>query len=101
MGLISYLTTIRFDFGAVSGLGQDLTDLRIERPMIVADAGVVAVGLVERLQEATPALRGATVFDDVPSNPTEEAAETAILRPCRAMPPSSAASRGSPRPSHP
>jgi 4-hydroxybutyrate dehydrogenase len=78
MGLITYLTTIRFDFGAVAELGQDLTELKIERPMIVADAGVVAVGLVERLQEAAPALRGATIFDEVPSNPTEEAAETAV-----------------------
>ena len=25
MGLISYLTTVRFDFGAISGVGQDLT----------------------------------------------------------------------------
>ena len=78
MGLITYLTTIRFDVGAVSCLGQDLMDLGIRRPMIVADAGVVAVGLVERLQESAPALRGATLFDDVPSNPTEEAAETAV-----------------------
>jgi 4-hydroxybutyrate dehydrogenase len=78
MGLITYLTTIRFDSGAIAGLGQDLIDLKIERPMIVADRGVVAVGLVERLQEAAPALAGATVFDDVPSNPTEEAAETAV-----------------------
>jgi alcohol dehydrogenase class IV len=78
MGLITYLTTIRFDSGAVAGLGQDLIDLKIERPMIVADHGVVAVGLVERLQHAAPALAGATLFDDVPSNPTEEAAETAV-----------------------
>ena len=78
MGLITYLTTIRFDSGAIDGLGQDLVELGIERPMIVADRGVVAVGLVERLQHAAPALAGATLFDDVPSNPTEEAAETAV-----------------------
>lgn len=78
MSLISYLTTIRFDFGSIEGLTQDLVDLGIRRPMIVADAGVVAVGLVERLQHAAPGLRGATLFDDVPSNPTESAAETAV-----------------------
>jgi alcohol dehydrogenase class IV len=78
MSLITYLTTIRFDFGVTAELGQDLTDLGINRPMVVADQGVVSVGLVERLQEATPALRGATVYDDVPSNPTEEATETAV-----------------------
>jgi 4-hydroxybutyrate dehydrogenase len=78
MGLITYLTTIRFDFGAAAAVGQDLIELGITRPMIVADAGVVAVGLVERMQESVPALRAATLFDEVPSNPTEEAAETAV-----------------------
>lgn len=79
MGLISYLTTIRFDFGALSGVGQDLIDLGIGRAMIVADPGVVAIGLVEKLQAAAPALRGAVLFDEVPSNPTEEAVETAVM----------------------
>src|SRR5262245_41611166 len=78
MSLLTYLTTIRFDFGVVSALGQDLSDLKIERPLIVADAGVESVGLAETLQGAGPALRGATVFDEVPSNPTEEATETAV-----------------------
>jgi alcohol dehydrogenase class IV len=78
MGVISYLTTVRFDFGAAADLGQDLTELGIQTPMIVADQGVVALGLVERLQVTAPALRRATVFDDVTSNPTEEATETAV-----------------------
>ena len=78
MGLISYLTTIRFDYGALSGVGQDLIDLGIKRAMIVGDAGVVALGLVERLHMAAPALRDGVLFDEVPSNPTEEAVETAV-----------------------
>jgi 4-hydroxybutyrate dehydrogenase len=78
MGLISYLTTVRFDFGALSGVGQDLLDLGIRRAMIVGDAGVVALGLVERLHLAAPALREAVLFDEVPSNPTEDAVEAAV-----------------------
>ena len=78
MGLITYLTSVRFDFGALSGVGQDLADLAIARPMIVGDPGVVALGLVERLHQAAPSLRGAVLFDEVPSNPTEAAVETAV-----------------------
>ena len=77
MGLISYLTTVRFEEGAIAGLGQDLAELGLKRPLIVADAGVVAAGLVERLRAAAPELAQAPLFDAVPSNPTEEAAEAA------------------------
>jgi alcohol dehydrogenase class IV len=78
MGLITYLTTIRFDAGASRELGSDLTGLNIKRPLVVTDRGVVAAGLVERLAQAAPALRSAPVFDDVPTNPTEEAVEAAL-----------------------
>jgi alcohol dehydrogenase class IV len=78
MGLITYLTTIRFDAGAARELGSDLTGLNIKRPLVVTDRGVVATGLVERLAQAAPALRTAPVFDDVPTNPTEEAVEAAL-----------------------
>ena len=77
MGLISYLTTVRFEEGAIAGLGQDLAELGLKRPLIVADAGVAAAGLVERLRAAAPELAQAPLFDAVPSNPTEEAAEAA------------------------
>lgn len=78
MGIISYLTTIRFDFDALAELGNDLAELKIARPLIVTDHGVIAAGLLERLQEAAPTLAGAPVFADVPSNPTEAATEAAL-----------------------
>jgi alcohol dehydrogenase class IV len=78
MGLITYLTTIRFDLGAAGELGSDLSGLNIQRPLLVTDRGVVAAGLVERLAGAAPALRAAPLFDDVPTNPTEEAVEAAL-----------------------
>ena len=77
MALISYLTTIRLDAGAIGDLGQDLLDLNIRRPLIVADAGVVAAGLVERVRVTSPLLVAAPLFDAVPSNPTEAAAMAA------------------------
>jgi alcohol dehydrogenase class IV len=77
MAIIQYLTTVRFDVGALAGIGQDLADLGLGRPLIVADAGVVAAGLVAQLRAAAPILSSVPLFDAVPSNPTEEAAEAA------------------------
>jgi alcohol dehydrogenase class IV len=78
MGLISYLTTVRFDLGALADIAGDLSGLKIARPLIVTDAGVIAAGLVERVCGAAPQLRAAPVFDAVPTNPTEEAVEAAL-----------------------
>ena len=77
MALITYLTTIRFGAGTLSELPEDLDALRLARPLIVTDRGVVVAGLVERLFEALGA-RPRIVFDDVPSNPTETAALRAL-----------------------
>ncbi|HEX2556220.1 MAG TPA: 4-hydroxybutyrate dehydrogenase, partial [Microvirga sp.] len=46
MGLITYLTTIRFESGAVKDIAADLAGLGIARPLVVTDAGVVAAGLI-------------------------------------------------------
>jgi 4-hydroxybutyrate dehydrogenase len=78
MGLISYLTTVRFDLGAVGDIAGDLASLKIARPLIVTDAGVVAAGLVQRICAAAPQLSSAPVFDAGPTNPTEEAVEAAL-----------------------
>jgi hypothetical protein len=78
MAQINYLTSVRLDFGALAGLGEDVKAFGIARPLIVADKGVVAAGIVERVRAAMPAHAGAPLFDDVPSNPTEEATEAAL-----------------------
>src|SRR3954462_14898052 len=78
MALISYLTTIRFGCGLLSEIPEDLDALSIRRPLIVTDKGVIAAGLVERLFAAMPSGMPQLVFDDVPSNPTEEAALAAL-----------------------
>ena len=54
MALINYLTTVRFEEGALAGLAQDLAELGLVRPLVIADAGVVAAGL--------PAVSGAAGF---------------------------------------
>jgi 4-hydroxybutyrate dehydrogenase len=73
---ITYLTSIKFDHGAVAALPQELAALGVERPLLVSDRGIAAAGLLERVRGFLPA--AAPVFLDVPTNPTEEAALAAL-----------------------
>ena len=78
MALITYLTTIKFGFGELAGLADDLAGLKMSRPLIVADKGVVAAGIVAQVQASAPALKNAPVFDGTPTNPTEAGVEAAL-----------------------
>lgn len=72
MALITYLTRIQFNFGAIKLLPDELKLLGINRPLIVTDKGVVAAGLVSRVQSAM-GLPPTAVYDKTPANPTEQA----------------------------
>jgi len=78
MSLITYLTTIRFDFGASQGLGNDLTELGIKAPLMITDKGVERAGLVDRLKAVLPNGDNAPVFAETPANPTERAVLAAL-----------------------
>ena len=75
MADINYLTAIRFDFGAVEALADDLKALGIARPLLVSDRGLEKTGLVARVQSLLNP--GVPTFLDVPSNPTEAAVKAA------------------------
>ena len=76
MSFINYVTQIQIDFGAISLLKAECERVGITRPLIVTDAGVKAVGI---LNKALAALHGlqVSVFDQTPSNPTEAAVRAA------------------------
>ncbi|HUA53166.1 MAG TPA: iron-containing alcohol dehydrogenase [Candidatus Sulfotelmatobacter sp.] len=78
MAMISYLTRIQFDFGALKLLADELNRVGIMRPLIVSDKGVVAAGLVERVSAVLPADMSVTVYDGTPENPTEAAVDEAL-----------------------
>lgn len=78
MPIISYLTTIRFDFGAISGLPEDIEALGMKNPLLVTDAGVVKTGIAARITALMPKGAQTPVFDGTPSNPTEEATDLAV-----------------------
>ncbi len=78
MALITYLTRIQFDFGALGLLDAELGLLGMRRPLIVTDRGVAGAGLLDRVKAALPGNMPVTVFDATPANPTEAAARAAV-----------------------
>lgn len=71
MALITYLTRVEFDEGAVARLPTVLEGLGVARPLLVTDRGLVAAGLAARVGGLLA--RPPAVFDGTPANPTEEA----------------------------
>ena len=76
MADILYLTTIKFDFGVVSALAEEVKALGMSRPLLVSDRALAAIGLAARVQSLLP--KDTPSFLDVPSNPTEEAVTLAV-----------------------
>jgi alcohol dehydrogenase class IV len=78
MALITYLTRIQFDFGALKLLESELQLLGIRRPLIVTDKGVIAAGLWAKVKEQLPGNMPFTIYDGTPENPTEAAMRDAL-----------------------
>lgn len=76
MSRITYLTAIDFGAGELKSLAGAVADLKMSRPLLVADRGVAAAGLVERAAALLPA--GSPQFLEVPPNPTESAVNAAL-----------------------
>ena len=76
MALITYLTRIEFDDGAVARLPAILDGLKVAKPLLVTDRGLLGTGLVDRVAALLPSRP--TVFADTPANPTEAAVEAAF-----------------------
>jgi alcohol dehydrogenase class IV len=78
MALITYLTRIQFDFGALTLLESELQLLGMRRPLIVTDKGVIAAGLWGKVKEQLPGNMPFTLYDGTPENPTEAAMRDAL-----------------------
>ena len=76
MSNIFYITQIQIDFGALALLKAECERVGIQRPLIVTDAGVKAVGILDKALAALPSVK-VNVFDQTPSNPTEAAVRAA------------------------
>jgi 4-hydroxybutyrate dehydrogenase len=74
-GLVSWSfpTTIVFGNGAVGSVGEQVKRVGAKRALLVCDAGVVKVGIAERVRALLEAAGiGTSVFDKVDPNPVEE-----------------------------
>jgi alcohol dehydrogenase class IV len=78
MALITYLTRIQFEFGALKLLEQELQLLGIRRPLIVTDKGIIAAGLWGKVKEKLPGNMPIALYDGTPENPTEAAMRDAL-----------------------
>jgi 4-hydroxybutyrate dehydrogenase len=78
MALITYLTRIQFDFGALQLLDAELQLLGIRRPLIVTDKGVIAAGLWAKVKDQLPGNMPLPIYDGTPENPTEAAMRDAL-----------------------
>ena len=72
MSLITYLTRIQFEAGAIALLREEMDLLGVSRPLIVTDKGIVNAGLVARVLEKIGDDRECTIFDGTRENPDEE-----------------------------
>ncbi|MGN6487902.1 MAG: iron-containing alcohol dehydrogenase [Devosia sp.] len=78
MSRIAYLTTIDFGPGEIATLARSAEELGMRRPLLVADQGVMAAGLVAKATAHLPA--GTPLFLDTPPNPTESAVLAALAQ---------------------
>jgi 4-hydroxybutyrate dehydrogenase len=76
MTRIAYLTNIDFGPGELKSLSGAVTELGLKRPLLVADKGVAAAGIVAKAMAFLPA--GTPQFLDTPPNPTESAVKAAL-----------------------
>jgi 4-hydroxybutyrate dehydrogenase len=51
VALIQYLTAVEFDNGALRTLPAALAELRVRRPLVVTDRGLVKAGLVDQVNQ--------------------------------------------------
>ncbi len=76
---MSYPTRVVFGPGATARVPEKVAALGMKKPLVVTDAGVVKVGLAERLLSKLRAAGVAhAVFDRVEPNPTEADADRGI-----------------------
>ncbi|WP_109476238.1 iron-containing alcohol dehydrogenase [Paraburkholderia sp. C35] len=78
MSLITYITHIQFEPGAVRLLKQECERVGIRRPLIVTDKGIMAAGIVDTVLNALGEGVSVALYDGTPPNPNEGAVREAV-----------------------
>jgi 4-hydroxybutyrate dehydrogenase len=77
VALITYLTTIEFEAGAVAKAADLASGLGMKRPLLVTDPGLAKGPVFARVQDVLSRLDPA-IFDRTPQNPDEDAVVAAV-----------------------
>ena len=77
MSVIENFGRVHFDFGAIRELGPSLAALGIKRPLIMTDPGLVAAGILAKVNAAIPNEFERAIFDQTPENPHDAGVEAA------------------------
>ena len=64
-------TKILFGPGCVKTIGNELSELGVERPLIVTDTGVCAAGILDKVLAVLPKNIECRIFDKVEANPKD------------------------------
>ncbi len=78
MALISYLTRIQFDHGALALLADEMKALGIKNPLVVTDPGLTKTPIIDQVKDAMGRPNDLALFDRTPANPTEAATLEAL-----------------------
>jgi len=76
LGPFLQLPKLLFDFGAIKALPDELRALRVSRPLLLTDQGLVSCGTFDRVRTAL-GQQDFHTFDDTPENPTCDGVERA------------------------
>ena len=68
MSVIHSFPKVRFDFGAIQSLGEELAALDVDRPLIITDPGVINSGVFEMVRKALPGKMECAVYGEVGEN---------------------------------
>lgn len=80
MALINYNNRVHFGEGVLAqALRDECNLLRMKRPMIVTDKGVVGAAIAETVVKLLPHGVEAVLYDGTPENPTEAACQEACI----------------------
>jgi 4-hydroxybutyrate dehydrogenase len=78
MPIIQFVNKVWFEPGAVKRLDGELTRLGVKRPLVCADQGITAAGILDSVRAVWPQSAPWIVFDAAPANPTEAAVVAAL-----------------------
>ncbi|CAN5476718.1 iron-containing alcohol dehydrogenase [soil metagenome] len=82
VSFMQYIGRIQFGYGALALIGSELQALKVQRPLIMTDKGVVAAGILQKVLDALADAKGIELpapFTGCPPEPTEAAALEALV----------------------